>query len=303
MSGVVLFALFVALWAGVVLLLGELPWFGEVSLVQRVRGHVRSGGSSPRRPGVLSVESLREIAAPLATAAGSRLARALGLSDDLDTTLRRIGSHDDATAFRLRQFTLAGGTLLGAAFLTALTTLPPAITVAAPPTAAALAYLITEQRLANRSTAVQRRIRLELPIIIEQLGMLLGAGHSLAGAVARIGERGHGATAAGFRAAAKRMRHGVDEMQALRDFASQAEVPALDRLVGVLSMNREATDLGALISNEARLVRREVHRELIEALERRGQTVWIPVTVATLLPGVVFMAVPFVDAMKQLTGT
>jgi len=90
---------------------------------------------------------------------------------------------------------------------------------------------------------------------------------------------------------------------ALREFAEIAAVPALDRLVSVLALNREASDLGALISNEARLSRREVHRDLIELLERRGQTVWIPVTVATLLPGVIFMAVPFVDAMRQITGT
>jgi hypothetical protein len=32
-------------------------------------------------------------------------------------------------------------------------------------------------------------------------------------------------------------------------------------------------------------------------MERRGQQVWIPVTVATLLPGVVFIAIPFTSAL------
>jgi tight adherence protein C len=45
-----------------------------------------------------------------------------------------------------------------------------------------------------------------------------------------------------------------------------------------------------------------VQREQVELIERRAQQVWIPVTVATLLPGVIFMAVPFVDAMRRLTG-
>ena len=138
--------------------------------------------------------------------------------------------------------------------------------------------------------------------MIEQLGMLLSSGHSLSGAIARIGQRGHGECARGFRTVTRRIGQGLGEVPALREFAAVAQVPAFDRLVGVLALNREASDLGALIASESRLVRREVHRDLVEAIERRGQTVWIPVTVATLLPGVIFMAVPFVDAMRQLTG-
>ena len=49
-------------------------------------------------------------------------------------------------------------------------------------------------------------------------------------------------------------------------------------------------------------MRREVQRAEIEIIEKRAQQVWIPVTVATLLPGVIFMAVPFIDAMGKLTG-
>ena len=75
----------------------------------------------------------------------------------------------------------------------------------------------------------------------------------------------------------------------------------VDRLVAVLALNREAGDLGRLISEEARTIRGDAHRELIETIERRGQQVWIPVTVATLVPGVIFMAVPFIEAMRLFT--
>ena len=40
----------------------------------------------------------------------------------------------------------------------------------------------------------------------------------------------------------------------------------------------------------------------METIERRSQQVWIPVTVATLLPGVLFLAVPFVEAMSLFTS-
>jgi hypothetical protein len=45
-----------------------------------------------------------------------------------------------------------------------------------------------------------------------------------------------------------------------------------------------------------------VQREAIELMDRRAQQVWIPVTVAALVPGVVFLAVPFVDALRVFAG-
>ena len=62
------------------------------------------------------------------------------------------------------------------------------------------------------------------------------------------------------------------------------------------------SDLGRLISEEARAIRRDVQRQLIESAERRSQQVWIPVTVAALLPGMVFIAVPFLEAMRLFSA-
>ena len=46
-------------------------------------------------------------------------------------------------------------------------------------------------------------------------------------------------------------------------------------------------------------MRRESQRRLLERIERRNEQVWIPVTVATLVPGVIFLAIPFVDALHS----
>jgi hypothetical protein len=99
-----------------------------------------------------------------------------------------------------------------------------------------------------------------------------------------------------------RTRQGLSETEALREWAAIADVDAVDRLVQVLALNREASDLGRLISEEARSIRRDVQRELVERIETRGQQVWIPVTVATLVPGVIFIAVPFVQALSLFSG-
>jgi tight adherence protein C len=98
------------------------------------------------------------------------------------------------------------------------------------------------------------------------------------------------------------VRQGVSEAQALREWAQLADVPALSRLVPVLCLNRDTGDLGRLIAEEARAIRRDVHRELIEMVERRNQQVWIPVTVSALVPGVLFLAIPFVEALRLFGG-
>jgi hypothetical protein len=38
-------------------------------------------------------------------------------------------------------------------------------------------------------------------------------------------------------------------------------------------------------------------------MERRSQQVWIPVTVATLVPGVIFLSIPFIEALRQFGGS
>jgi Flp pilus assembly protein TadB len=166
-----------------------------------------------------------------------------------------------------------------------------------------LVFLALEQQLAARSAHRQRRVFLELPVVSEQLAMLLSAGFSLGAALNRLAGRGHGACAEDARRVVGRVRQGLTEVEALREWAEIARVEALDRLVAVLALNQETADLGRLISEEARSIRRDVQRDLVETMERRGQQVWIPVTVATLLPGVIFLAIPFIEALRLFSST
>lgn len=158
-------------------------------------------------------------------------------------------------------------------------------------------------RCASRGGRRPVRCGLELPVIAEQLGILIDSGTSLPAAITRIGQRGRGAAADDLVRIARRIRSGASETAALTEWAERTDVDAVRRLVSVLSLHREAGDLGRLISEESRAIRAETHRELVERIERRGQLVWIPVTVATLVPGLLFLAVPFVSALTQVTGT
>lgn len=302
MNGRLLLVAGLAGWVGSTLLLAQVRWFARVPLTQRLLPYARSRRSGPVRPGPFSVASLAELVAPFARGAGERLARLVGIEEDVASRLARIHSPVDPTSFRVRQ--------VGDAVLAVAVAGPAALAISLPAPAVAivllaaplLGFLVPEQRLASRSDRWKRQVFLELPVVAEQLGMLLRAGWSLTAALGRIAERGSGAVATDLARVTRRIRQGLPEAVALREWADLARVPAVDRLVPVLALNRETGDLGRLIAEEARSLRREVHRELVEQVERRNQQVWIPVTVAALVPGVLFMTIPFVEALRLFGG-
>jgi len=283
-------------FVGLTLVLSELRWFRRPSLADRLSPFAPVGTRSGHL-GVLSVASFREVIAPLSHSVGEKLAKLFGVSEELGTRLRRIHSPLDVTTFRMRQLSWAsavfGLAVLGTVAFAAPAALAMLVVLGAP----ILTFLLLEQQVVAASTARQRRLFLELPVVAEQLGMLTSAGWSLGAALARVSSRGTGACSADLARVIQRMRQGLSEVDALREWGTLADVDSLDRLISVLALNREAADLGRLISDEARSVRREVQRELIESIERRNQQVWIPVTVAALIPGVLLMGVPFIDAL------
>lgn len=289
-------------WVGATLVLSELRWFRRVPLAERLRPYAPGGLGRPARAGVLSVASFRDAVGPASRALGERLSRLAGVSEDLGVRLVRTHSPLDVTGFRVRQvgWSVAGfgaGALAAAAL--GLPALPGLLVVLGGP---ALAFLAQEQRIAAASARWQRRLFLELPVVAEQLALLLSAGWSLTSALHRLAARGTGACAADLRRVTARIGQGLSEADALREWAEIADVVAVDRLVPVLALSRDTSDLGRLVAEEARSIRRDVQRELIEAAERRSQQVWIPVTVATLVPGVLFLAIPFVEALRLFGG-
>ncbi len=278
----------VVVWVGATLALADTRWALRVSLARRLT----AGRAGPATPSVL--DWLSDSAGTL----GGHVAHALGVRDDLTTRLTRVHSDLDASAVRLRQvgwcvaglalgllIAAAGGATTGVAVLLTLTP-------------AALGFLVVEHRVTLASDAWKRRVAAELPVVTEQLAMLLGAGYALGPALGRLADRGRGACAQDLRRALTRVGQGLSVSAALREWAATVEVASVDRLVSILALERETTDLGRLVSEEAAAMRREAHRDLIALVERRNQQVWIPVTVAALVPGAILLAIPFLAAMQ-----
>ncbi len=283
-------------WLGATLLLSAWGRWTRPGLVERLRPFSPGGSALAPKGGLFSVESLHEVVGPLARAAGDRVAALFGVNEALAVRLRRVHSSVGVTAFRVRQLALAGAALVAAAVLASLG-LPAPVAILAVVGAPLLAFLVLEQRLARASERWQQTLGLELPVVAEHLAMLLNAGYSLGAALVRLAGRGRGCAARDLAGAVNRMRQGLSENDALQEWAELAGVEGVNRLVGVLALHAESADLGRLVSAEARQARRDLQRRTIETIERRSQQVWVPVTVATLVPGVILLAVPFLSAL------
>ena len=290
-------------WLGATLLLSSRPRFSRPNLVERLRPYVPGGTSHPGGGGLLSAESFKELLEPSVRLAGDRLAGLFGVPEPLSLRLRRVHSPVAASAFRLRQMTATVTALVAAAVVAGAVRPPLPVALLLVAGGPLLVFLAIEQNLARQSERWQRSLEAELPVVAEQIAMLLNAGYSLGSALARIAANGHGCAAHDLRDVLNRVRHGVSEAEALREWAEVARVDAVHRLVGVLALGSEAADLGRIVSGEARQARRDLHRRTIELIERRAQQVWIPVTVATLVPGVILLAVPFLAALRLFSNS
>ena len=74
----------------------------------------------------------------------------------------------------------------------------------------------------------------------EQLGMLLGAGYSLGGALNRIAARGNGCCAEDLAQVCGRIRQGLSEVEALREWAVLADVEEFRSAQELHALLREA---------------------------------------------------------------
>jgi tight adherence protein C len=283
------------LWLGSALLLSTVPVLRRPSLADRVRPYV----APPTPP-----TSSRRFAG-LVLLVGDRLGRLLPATAPLAVRLRRVHHPLDPAAFRFRQVSqavLALGTT-GALLAAAPIDLGAGPTIALVLTAPVAVVVGHEQQLAALDRRQHRQVTRELPTVAEQLAMLLASGRSVTAAIAHLGERGHGPCADDLRRITRRLQQGLDENDALREWADLRPTPGVVHLVGVLTLAREATDLDRLVEQEAEAIRDDAHRDLLAALERRSQQVWVPVTVATLLPGSLLLLVPFLDALRLFAGT
>lgn len=297
MIGLITFVAGVCLWAGTALLLSRIRWFARLPLAARLSPYSPAGLGRTARRGDVAAMSFASLVSGLGGWAGERLAAAAGQRSSLERRLRRLHAEVDVASFRGRQLlrSIAGAAVAGIAALgLSASGGPSAIMVAG---GFALVFVAIEQRVVAADERRRERLRRELPVVAEQIAMLLSAGFALHGALRHVARRASGVAAEDLGRVLSRIDQGVAHHRALREWADLVDVDAVTRLVDVLSLDRHAADLGRLITTEVRQIRASIQRDLVSLIDRRAQQVWIPVTVATLVPGVIFIAVPFTAAL------
>ncbi|WP_419853322.1 type II secretion system F family protein [Candidatus Poriferisodalis sp.] len=227
-----------------------------------------------------------------------RIALLANADAELAARLRSAGISRSPFKFRARQLrgALAGLAASGAAF--GAIGVRPLLALAGALGVAAAVYGASEHFLGRSIASRRAQITEELPIIAEQIGMLLASGMSLTNALDSAARRGEGICAEGLEQVGSRVAGGTAVEVALAEWADDAGSAEIRRFVGVLTLHEDTTDVAALVSDEARSARMEAHRRLIAHIERRSEQVWIPVTVAALVPGCVLLAIPFSDALN-----
>lgn len=196
----------VLLALGFTFVLGEAPWFRRAGVVDRLAPYRRHRPTDPTRR---TSESIRAVLAPGIERWGERASSMLGVRQQLSTRLEQAGWSVDPTSFRMRQAAFAGVTFVaGAAFTVALTP-RPVVAVVAIVGLPLLAALIEERRLDSAVEERRSRRQEELPVVTEQLGLLLSAGYSVPSALNRLAQRGDGTIASDLRAVSRRIRQGL----------------------------------------------------------------------------------------------
>lgn len=287
-------------FTGTALLLSGLPAFNRESLPVRIAPYLPQ-----LRPHTSRTEhgtALVAVLAPIAESLGNKLSRLSGIRTDLRARLAAAGRAQSPSEFRLAQFSHAL-IAFGVASVAILALRPnAAFALMALVGTPILVALMEEQRLESAVEQRREQTEAELPVIAEQIAVLLASGMSLGATLDRIASRGSGVVASELGVVQRQVRHGSSETEALRSWAQRSRSEGVDRLVAVLAMHREAADLGGMLATESRSIRAAAHRRLVESIERRAQLVWVPVTVATLVPGLILIGVPFVSAMTRITG-
>lgn len=232
----------------------------------------------------------------------SRIAAGVSGSDALRARLARAGWSASPEMFRLRQI-LAG---LGGLTVGTVITIAAAIrgdanaaTPALPFLLAAAGVFAVHAWLVRAAESRMRRVREEVPTVLEFLSLCLSAGESLADALRRVGDVGAGELTGHLRAAVLAASTGSSLTDALRDMARSLDVASVDRAVDqlVAAIERGAP-LAQVLQTQAADAREDAKRVLIEQAGRKEILMLLPLVFLVLPLSVLFAIFPGVVMLR-----
>lgn len=285
----------VVLSTGLLLVATAVPIWAAPSLARRIAPYVRDVadplGLTPMPPR----RSMR-----------SSWRAALSLRFDGDTALRqrldRAGWAVGAGEFRVRQLTwallgLVGGGVGSVALVVAGRGWSGGALL--PPVVAVVAAVVYDARLSEAARRRGRRIREEVPTVLEFLALCLAAGESLVDALRRVGSVGAGELTAQLQSAVLAVSTGSSLSVALTDVARRVDVPSVTRAVDhlIAAIDRGAP-LAQVLQAQAQDAREDAKRGLIEQAGRKEILMLLPLVFLVLPLSVLFAMFPGVVMLR-----
>jgi tight adherence protein C len=163
-------------------------------------------------------------------------------------------------------------------------------------------FLAPDAWLARLAAQRARRVRRDLPALLDILRVTIEAGGSLASALGAVGERAHGPLASEWRAVASEVRLGVPFGTAPDGLATRLPQPEIHAFVAALHRaGRHGAPLSDTLAAQARAARFALARRIREDAARAGPK--IQLVVALLLVPSVLLLVAAALASALLDGS
>lgn len=286
-------AIALVLLVGWVLVLGAFRPLRRPSLLQRLEHRLDGPGHDLGRRG--HPRTLRS------ERGGTVGRRGLGrTSARLERRLERAGSAATPRQLATGAVASAGaGLLLGLLLSTATASTP--LRLLLPILGAALGGLAPFGLLEQRASRRQAERTAAFPLLVEHLAMLAGHGFALPEAFWRLERRWRGTTIGeDLGALCRRMSQGAEPAVAVADWADAHRFPPAARLADALAATATSSDCERVLWQLGRAERERTLAELVRRFQVREQQVWIPVTVAALVPGMLLLVLPFARALHAL---
>ena len=159
-------------------------------------------------------------------------------------------------------------------------------------------FLAPDAWLARRAAERARRIRHDLPALLDLLRVGVEAGGSLPAALSMVGARTRGPLAAEWRAVGRQVAIGVPLERALAGMAARAPLPEVRALVAALERaRRHGAPLGETLAAQARDARFAAARHAREQAARAGPKIQLVVALLLVPSVLLLVAAALLSAM------
>ncbi|TAN20543.1 MAG: hypothetical protein EPN30_10060 [Actinomycetota bacterium] len=205
-----------------------------------------------------------------------------------------------ASAGTVKKWAYAASALLGSACavtITSFQTIIPVVLIGALAglaSAAVIGRYFVDQRRKRRS----EELASSLVALLEQIYLKVINGssvHSSLTSIEGIGNRDI-ASLQGL------VKSGLDLESAAAYWIEEFDAPAKRQLADLLLARTTTSETLTLMAGLVQQLRSEQNFSLIATIEKRNQLVWIPVTIAVLVPGMIFIAIPLEATLRSLVS-